>query len=390
MGEPIKVLNVIAEDRIGGPQLRILKVAEALKPNGIDTVVAIPRGNGGFSRLLSEAGIPFYELGGLRRIRATANPASHLGWFVHLWDSVRGLIGIIRDENIAVVHQNDVTHIQGAIAGRLAKRKVVWHINGMAYPLVYKSFKPLVYFMSDVIVASSQAMGTEYLGRNGAFLARPFEVLYPPIDCQVYAEHSHDRRFRREFDIPDSCPLIAMIGNIYPTKGHLDFLRAAAIIKRHFPEAHFVIVGERFESRRKYVAEVEGEVRRLGLSERLTFTGFRGDIPAILSAIDILVHPSLSESFGMVPAEALAAGKPVVATAVGGVKEIVIDNQTGILVPPRDPAAIAKGVVSLLEQPDLAESLASRGKERVGRLFSTERCAAEHEKVYRAVLANGS
>ncbi len=386
----LRVLNVIAEDRVGGPQLRILRVARALRERGVDTVVAIPRGQGGFGKLLSEAEIPFHHVPGLRRIRATTNPLTHLGWLVHLGDSIASLIGIIKKEKIALVHQNDVTHIQGAIAGRLAGAKVVWHINGMTYPLVWKSFKPLVYAVPHAVVASSQAMGKDYFGANGGLLARPFHVLYPPIEPQRYEAAGDGRTFRSELDIPVGCPLIGMVGNLYPTKGHLYFVQAAAKIKEQFPDARFVIVGQRFDTRRGYSAQLAGEVQRLGLSKALSFTGFREDVAGILGSLDVLVHPSLSESFGMVVAEGLAAGTPVVATAVGGVSEIVVHNESGILVPPRDTDAIARGVMSLLKDPNFAGTLGAQGKARVNQLFSVERCAAEHEKLYRSVLSDSA
>ncbi len=386
MDSPIRVLNVIADDRVGGPQLRILRVSKALKKLGIETTVAIPTGDGGFGDLLGEADIPFHRLPGLLRIRGTPNPLAHLDWFIGLWDSIGRLMTIIKRERIDIVHQNDVTHIQGAIAGRLAGRKVVWHINGMTYPLVFKSFKPLLYFMPHMLVASSQAVGSEYLGGKGDLFARPFQVLYPPVDCPDDDKSTDQDSLRDEFDIPHSSPLIGMVGNVYPSKGHVYFIRAAALIKKQYPDARFLIVGQRFETRKQYSAELDREAERLGLSEALIYTGFRRDMNDVLNALDVLVHPSLSESFGMALAEGLAAGKPVVASDVGGVKEVVLHNETGILVPPTDSEAIAKSVMSLLCDPEYAHSMAVKGRERVRQLFSTERCASEHEKVYRRVL----
>ena len=366
--------------------MRILRVAKALKKLGVETTVAIPTGDGDFGNLLREADIPFHRLSGLMRIRGTPNPLAHLDWFAGLWDSVGRLTSIIKRENMEIVHQNDVTHIQGAIAGRLAGRKVVWHINGMTYPLVFKSFKPLLYFMPHMVVASSQAIGSEYLGRKGDLFARPFRVLYPPVDCPDVEEPGDEIALREEFGIPSSSPLIGMVGNVYPTKGHVYFIRAAAVIKEQYPDARFLIVGQRFETRKQYSAELDIEAERLGLSEALIYTGFRHDMNNVLTALDILVHPSLSESFGMALAEGLAAGKPVIASDVGGVREVVLHNETGILVPPADSEAIAKAVMSLLGDPEYANSLGTKGKERVRQLFSTERCASEHEKVYRQVL----
>ena len=382
----LRVLNVIAEDRVGGPQLRMLKMAVALKKKGVDTVVAIPEGTGGFGDILEGAGVPYHRVPGMRRIRATVDPLSHLGWLVHLWDSIQGLTRVIRDEDIAVVHQNDVTHIQGAIAGRLAGCGVVWHVNGMPYPLVWKSFKPLIYSVPHVVAASSRAMGREYFGSEDDFLYRFFEVLYPPIEIPSSTEPGTSSRVRSELGIPEDSPMITTVGNLYPTKGHLYFVRAAAAVKDRFPEARFVVVGQTFEGRTEYAEHLYNEARSLGLEDSMIFTGFRGDVSDILRATDILVQPTLSESFGMAIAEGLAAELPVVASDVGGVPEIILDGETGLLVRPRDPEAIASSVLSLLERPEYAASMASQGRERVREMFSPGRCAEEHERVYRQAL----
>lgn len=362
-------------------------MAKALRRRDIETVVALPLGDGGFRELLVAAEVPFYELGNLKRIRATVNPIPQLSWLAHLWGSITALTKIIRDEDIAIVHQNDVTQIQGAIAGRLTKRKVVWHINGITYPFVYKRFKPLVSLLSNAIVASSHEIGREYFGTKKGGSTRPFDVLYPPIDLYDECSVDRDGLFRAELGIPDSCPVVATIGNLNPPKGHMYFIRAAALIKRQVPEARFVMIGRVLDNRGKYTSQLRMEIERLGLSDAVTITGFRDDIADVLRSVDVLVSASLSESFGMAVAEGLAAEKPVVATAVGGVKEIIDQNETGILVQPRDSTSIANAVLLLLNNPELAVSLAARGKEKVRNLFSADRCAAEHEKIYRRVVA---
>ncbi len=361
-------------------------MAAALKHRGVDTVVAIPQGAGAFGDLLEEAGVPYHRVPGMRRPRATANPLSHMGWLMHLWGSIRRLVRLIRDEGISVVHQHDVTHVQGAIAGRLAGCGVVWHINGMPYPLVWKSFKPLVYLVPHVVAASSVEMGREYMGSQGDVFHRPVEALYPPIDVPGPTSAGTRSQVRAELGIPESSPMIVTVGNLYPAKGHLYFVRAAAAVKDRFPEARFVVVGQTLEGRTKYAGLLHGEARALGLEDTMVFTGFRSDVADILHAADVLVQPSLSESFGIAIAEGLAAGLPVVASEVGGVPEIIQDGETGILVQPRDPEAIAAAVVSLLEDREHAASIGSRGRERVREMFSPARCADTHEAVYRQAL----
>ena len=218
-------MNVIAEDRVGGPQMRILRMAAALKHRGVDTVVAIPQGTGAFGELLEQAGVPYHRVPWHEEAPGDGEPPLPPGLAgTYLWGSIRRLVRLIREEDIAVVHQNDVTHVQGAIAGRLAGCGVVWHINGMPYPLVWKSFKPLVSLVPHVVAASSVEMGREYMGSQGDVFYRPVEVLYPPIDVPGQAEPGTRRRVRGELGIPEGSPMIVTVGNLYPTKGHLYFV----------------------------------------------------------------------------------------------------------------------------------------------------------------------
>ena len=386
----LRVLNVIAEDRVGGPQLRILRIAQALKARGVTTIVAIPAGKGGFKELLDEASIPCRQIPGLRRIRATPNPIPQMAWLLRIGDSVTELARVIREERVDLVHQNDATQIQGALAGRLAGKKVVWHINGMTFPLIYKSFRPLIWSLAHSVVASSEAMGREFFGEKGGLFARPFDVLYPPIYLPSTASEDDGRGLREEFDIPDSAPVIGMVANLYPPKGHVYFIRAAGRVIDAYPGTRFLIVGQVFANRSRYRAKLQEETRRCGLDRALHFTGFRSDIRRVLSTLDVQVHPSLHESFGMSIAEGMAAGKAVVATAVGGTPEVLVHGESGLLVPPKDPGAIAEAVMSLLRDPDMGTSMGNAARERALSMFSAERCAAKHERVYRKVLGTGS
>ena len=382
----IRVLNVIAEDRVGGPHIMIQAAAKALKQCSIHTIVAMPDGEGDFAGRLSHEGIPFYRIRGMLRPRGTWNPVPQASWLAHLWGSVQQLRKIIEKENIDIVHQNDASHIQGAIAGRLAKRKVVWHVHGYSYPILEKICKPLVCRLANTIVASSAYTGRAFLGNAKAGQGSDFEVLYPPIDGARYSTARNDPALKRQFGFEVDDPVIATIGNINPLKGYPYFIRAASLIKRSIPKARFLVVGRSNENQQAYFRGLISETKRLGLEGNLIFTGFRDDIPELLSAIDVVVSSSLTEGLSLAIGEALAATKPVVATAVGGTPEIILDGETGILVPPKDPEALARAVVELLNDPGKAGRLATSGRERVSRQFSLQSCIARHEQIYRKVL----
>lgn len=160
---------------------------------------------------------------------------------------------------------------------------------------------------------------------------------------------------------------------LHPQKGHAYLLAAAAQI----PDATFVLAGDG-----PLRAELESQARELGIAERCVFLGYRSDVPDLLAAADLLVLPSLFEGLPVSVLEAMAAQRPVVATAIGGTDEVVTHGLTGLLVPPRDPTALASAIRRMQADPALAHRLATAGRERVEREFSTEVTAHLVMRIY--------
>jgi glycosyltransferase involved in cell wall biosynthesis len=173
-------------------------------------------------------------------------------------------------------------------------------------------------------------------------------------------------------------PTVLTLARLAPQKGLPYLLRAAAML----PGVSFVIAGEGAER-----ASLEREARDLGVSDRVTFVGFRTDTAALLAEADILVLPSVNEGLPLAVLEAMAAGRPVVATAVGGTPEIVHDRETGLLVPPADPGALARAIGELLADPPLARRLAEAGRALVRSRLSSAATARGVAGVYDELLA---
>jgi glycosyltransferase involved in cell wall biosynthesis len=165
---------------------------------------------------------------------------------------------------------------------------------------------------------------------------------------------------------------------LHPQKGHVYLLAAAAQV----PEATFVLAGDG-----PLRLELEAQASALGIAERCVFLGERSDVPDLLAAADLLVLPSLFEGLPLSVLEAMAAERPVVATAIGGTDEAVVHEQSGLLVPPRDPVALASAIQRLRTDPGLARRLASAGRGRVEREFSSEITAGRVMQIYDEVLA---
>ena len=176
--------------------------------------------------------------------------------------------------------------------------------------------------------------------------------------------------------------LIGVIGRLVPDKGGVHFLRAAARIAREFPNARFLFAGRGTEEEALKKAAAD-----LGLSARVTFLGFREDVPEITAALDLSVLPSVDcDASSAVLKEAMAVGRPVVATSIGGAGEIVQEGETGLLVPPANPEALAGAMAAILRRPDRGRSMGVKGRDRVRSLFSQDRLVEGTLLAYRKTL----
>jgi glycosyltransferase involved in cell wall biosynthesis len=178
--------------------------------------------------------------------------------------------------------------------------------------------------------------------------------------------------------------MVASVGRFVPFKGYMYLLEAARMVQNHRPDVHWVLVGEG-----ELREELEEQSRTLGLETQVHFTGWREDVPDILALCDVFVLPSVTEHFGRVIIEAMAMGKAVVATDAGGVPEIVIHGETGLLVPPREPKALADAALTLLSDPAGAARLGLAGRQRVEEFFSLSRHIEAVEEIYAELLGAG-
>jgi len=175
---------------------------------------------------------------------------------------------------------------------------------------------------------------------------------------------------------------VGTVARLQPVKGVEYLIEAAKHVLESIPNTRFLIVGEGPQK-----AELIHKVHQLNLSSDVIFAGMRGDIPAILSALDLFVLPSLSEALGIAVIEALAAKVPVIATNVGGVTEIVEDGKTGLLVPPKDPLSLAKAILHTYSNGDEAISMAKAGERRVREVFDIAHLARKQAELYEKLLA---
>jgi glycosyltransferase involved in cell wall biosynthesis len=184
---------------------------------------------------------------------------------------------------------------------------------------------------------------------------------------------------KQELGLSDSAPLVGTIGNIRESKGYEYLIQSAKLVLEKVPNVLFLIVGEKEEKLFRYLSQLTD---RLGLGERIKFLGFREDVADCLNILDIFILSSTTEGFSIATVEAMSLAKPVVVTDCGGPGEIVIDKQTGFLVPPRDPESLAEKIILLLENKKLREEMGKKAQIWVRKKFSLEENIKNYELLY--------
>jgi glycosyltransferase involved in cell wall biosynthesis len=216
-------------------------------------------------------------------------------------------------------------------------------------------------------------------------------IVYPPVAAGELAPDPVRRRIARErLAVAEDQPLVGTVGVRYPPKGHLDFVRAAAVIRRRRPDASFRIIGAPSPAHPRLDDRLCGEAERLGLPPgTIDFVDPGEDVATLIQGLDVFLMTSPGRSEGMPTAilEAMVAAKPVVATDVGSTRELVVDEETGILVRPGDPEQVASAVLRLLEDQELRKGFAAAARRRALADFDLESLADRHLRIYEAALA---
>lgn len=377
-GEPLakqrlRVLQVIDSLSLGGAEQLLVTLARYIDRSHYDLRVCslAPIREGPISSQLRALGIPVYSLdkARLRNVRHIAELAT-----------------LVRKHRIDVLHTHlSDANIIGAAAGALTRRPVVatLHTPRDVYPR-YGAVKQALQnfalrFGARVIIACAPEVRTEALDRLHLPASKLIDVPNG-IDIRAFAELDpvvvNDRR--RELLGAGEGPLVLTVGNMRAAKGHEHLVAAIRLAVERLPGLMVVIVGEG----RSYEAVVRERISALGLEDRVLLAGRRQDIPELLAAADLFVLPSVREGLPLALLEAMAAGKPVVATAVGGVPRVVEDGVTGRLVPPADAAALAEALVGVLAQPELARRLAQAGQQRVRQTYGAAAWSRALQGIY--------
>ena len=377
----IRILFVIDGLEFGGGERGFAQVAIGLRDR-FEVFVASMAG-GTFEHELRQFGIKIYPVDMSRRL--SLKP-------------VRQIKEIIRNNKIDLVHsQGARTDFFARIAVRIQKprTRIVSTIQmpvegydvGALRKGVYRFFDRFSKRYVDRFVTVSEVLKKTLIDQHKIPEGKVVKI-YNGIEIEEYRPNGKEVRsqkseVRREFGLAKNVPVIGAIGRMVWQKGFEYLIESIPEIIETIPQLKILIVGDGPLRER-----LEGLAESLKVKERIIFTGFRNDIREIFSAVDLLVIPSLLEGFPMVTLEAMAMAKPIIATNIDGIAEQITDGVNGVLVPPKDPSALAKAVVRVLNDKKLARTMALSAREKVEQEFSVEKMVAETEKVYLSLLKN--
>jgi glycosyltransferase involved in cell wall biosynthesis len=227
-------------------------------------------------------------------------------------------------------------------------------------------------------VEVNSEIGGRAIERDLGVPSEKIELVRSGLDLSVFSSANRRDELRSEFGVTADQHLIVYMGRLRTVKGVEFGIRAFATALEQLPNIRMVLAGE--GDQRNFLGSLVSE---LGISEQVEFLGVRNDVPELLGAADSVLMPSLTEGFPRTAIEAMAAGKPVIATNVGGTPEAVIDGETGILVPARDSDALSAAIVRLVGDTDLQARLAQAGRKRAEKNYSVDRYVSRLDELYR-------
>jgi glycosyltransferase involved in cell wall biosynthesis len=290
---------------------------------------------------------------------------------------------ILRDKSVDIVHCNSIRSLlMVAPAARMGGIPLIWHLR---LNLELGLWNRVGRRLANRIIVVSDSLRRDFPA--GAGLADKFVVVPNGVDPAAFAARSDRFQARDELGINPEWSVVGMAGSITERKGQLLLLQAATRVVKVFPHVKFVLIGRTNDAHdEEYAAKLRGYIDHMGLTENVRFMGWCADMPQVLSALDLFVLPSSNEGLPRSILEAMAAGVPVVATNVGGNAELVATERTGLLVPPRDPDALAAAIEQLLRAPDLAREMGRAGRLTVEQHFSVRAAALGVERVFDQLL----
>jgi glycosyltransferase involved in cell wall biosynthesis len=371
----VKVLQLITRLDQGGAPRIFLKLIRGLKEKGIDVVMASGPSQHpeeepeGFSQQLH---IPYYPLPHLRRN------------ILPLHDSfaLLEIIALIRKEKPDLLHTHTTkAGMLGRVAGWMTRTRTIHTPHGHLFYGYFGKGRERFYVLLEQmaarfcerIITISEDERRAYLYK-GMGNTKKVVTVYNGIDTKQFP--GDEKKARAELGIAQGVPMVGFVGRLEEIKGPDRFVEAAKEVKAVCPQAHLVMAGD---------GPMKEELMRMARGiPHLHFLGYREDIPDLMAAFDLVMIPSRNDGFNLVAVEGMASSKPIVATAVGGLTEVVGDG--GILVQPEDTKGLALETLRLINAPDLRKKIGKKGRKRAEALFDWNVCLQKTLDIYYQVI----
>lgn len=372
----IKILHIITEScLLGGAQRNTLITMQGLKHRGY--IVELACGPGGPMVDLSlDLGLPVKIIDSMVR---EISPITDL-------DCLMQIYGFLKQRRFDIIHTHSTkAGLLGRLAGKLAQVPIIIHtIHGtpfaadrnrvLRYGMILS--EKLAGMSTDKLIAVGDLVKQEFLNA-GICRDTKIETIYSGIDFDEFDIDININHKKLELGIAPDAPVVGAVGHLVECKGHKYLIEAAVQIKETFPDITFIIAGEG-----PLRNELEAQISRLDLESTFRLLGDRDDVPEILSIMDVYAQPSLWEGLGRAMTEAMYMKKPVIASNVNAVPELVENGKTGVLVPPRDVSALVEAIKNLLENEDKRRALGRSAHKRVFPAFSADLMIGKIEDLY--------
>jgi glycosyltransferase involved in cell wall biosynthesis len=375
-----RILLVIDGHEFGGGERVFLQIARELKEKFCISVAG--KGGSDFESEIRGLGLEFFEVEVKKRLGITP---------------ICKLKEIIESEHVDIIHsQGARVDFFSRAAGMLSKvGRRPYIISTIAMPVegfnvgytrkkLYRAFDFCGERCVDRFIVVSAQLKHMLISKRGLPPSK-VALVYNGVEVEDYSRCEGGQEKRKRWGFEKETPVVGAIGRLVWQKGFKYFVRAAEMISKSVPAAKFVIVGD--GPLRK---QIEEEIRILSLEDKFILTGFAKDIRPALSIFDVLVIPSILEGFPMVTLEAMAMGKPIVASRIDGITEQIRNGDNGILVASKKEEDLAQAVISLLQDKTLQVRIGDAGKREVLEKFSVERMVSETEAIYRSLYEGDS
>lgn len=355
---------------IGGAERELLRFLDRLPQSGYRPIVICPW-TGPLAEAVRHRGIGLYhcEFPPWRKVSSLFRRRS----------SAEELRQALRASSPDLIHVNDIWWVPQTLrAAGAASLPVIAHVRQEIEPSKVPRYE---LDRVDQVVTVSRHIEEAV---RSAGVRGQVKTLYSGLECAEAGSVPDPGEVRRRYSIPADAPLLGTVANLFPRKGFHVMIDALAIVAKRHPEIRYLIVGSGDDG---YERAVREQVKKLGLADRVHFAGFQSEVAPYLSAMDLYVQPSLMEGFGIAVVEAMAMGKAVVGTRTGGLPEVIVDQDTGLLVPPENAPALAEAIDMLLNDSGRRERFGRAGRIRAITHFSIEAMMRGLTSIYEEQIA---